>query len=269
MQPALQQRNGRLVFARCRACGHAQAGHGPYCIRCGHAGHDEAVSAGLGTIASFTTVQRAPSDAFRARVPYTLALLDLDEGVRLLVHLHGIDEPAIGLRVRLQWSKDGTEPQAVAAGADQGPASEQHVDAAVGDPIAGGSPYRFERLQPGQVIGVHDDCIDAPALARWHAIYGTGPAGATDASAPSGFAAVLVMRAYLAVVSPRPPGNIHRMLALRLHAPLPRERPLRCEVSCVDKQVRGERLVARFRVACRDADGTPLVDGEIDMLWAA
>lgn len=44
------------------------------------------ISKGIGTIYSVTHVQRAPTDAFRALAPYAIALVDLDEGVRVMAH---------------------------------------------------------------------------------------------------------------------------------------------------------------------------------------
>ncbi len=121
----------------------------------------------------------------------------------------------------------------------------------------------FDRLHAGMTLGWHDDAIDAAALAAWQAIYG-GP-GPQDPGqpVPSGFAPVLVMRAYLAVVSPRPPGNIHRLL--------PRELPLRSTVRCVAREWRGPRRSLRFQVDCHrlDADARLLLTGELDLLWAA
>jgi uncharacterized OB-fold protein len=97
----------RLRYCRCQACGHAQAGSGPFCIRCGHAALDASLAVGGGTIVSITTVHRAPSEAFRAQVPYTLALVDADEGFRLLATVRAAPAPTIGQRVRLRLSDRG------------------------------------------------------------------------------------------------------------------------------------------------------------------
>lgn len=63
------------------------------------------------------------------------------------------------------------------------------------------------------IIGRHEDCINASAMASWRAIDGGADTDGPDARVPSGFATVLFVRAYLRVVSPRPPGNIHRLLS--------------------------------------------------------
>ena len=59
-------------------------------------------SAGRGTIYSFTTQYRPGAPGFADDVPYTLVLIDLDEGFRVLADLRDCPEGslAIGLRVR-------------------------------------------------------------------------------------------------------------------------------------------------------------------------
>ena len=98
---------GPLHYRRCRACGHAQAGSGPFCRRCGKGELEQAQAGGGGLVASLTTVHRAPSEAFRAWVPYTLVLVDADEGFRVLARARGEQALAIGQRVRLQRGDDG------------------------------------------------------------------------------------------------------------------------------------------------------------------
>ncbi|MBF8184579.1 OB-fold domain-containing protein [Nonomuraea sp. K274] len=59
-------------------------------------------SSGRGSVYSFTTIHR-PAAAWRADdVPYTVALVDLDEGVRVLGDLR-VPEPRVGLRVELEY----------------------------------------------------------------------------------------------------------------------------------------------------------------------
>lgn len=132
-------------------------------------------------------------------------------------------------------------------------------------------PWLFERLQPGLRIGHHDDRIDAAMLADWQALYGGPDPDAPGAMVPGGLATVLVMRAYLAAVSPRPPGNIHRLLSVRRAAPLPRGVWLRTTVHCIERELKGDRRLVRFGTACHArADGAPLlVAGELELLWAA
>lgn len=65
-------------------------------------------SAGIGVVYSLTTVRIPVVDELKP--PYILALVDLDEGPRLLTNIEGGD-PRIGDRVTLAWrSRDGLPP---------------------------------------------------------------------------------------------------------------------------------------------------------------
>lgn len=94
---------GELRYQACTACGAVQLIPRSLCAQC----HGSALawrrSAGLGRILSHTTVHRAPTPAFRDDAPYAIALVDLDEGFRLMVNVKGGDGPAvaIGARVRV------------------------------------------------------------------------------------------------------------------------------------------------------------------------
>lgn len=91
---------GVLRYQRCAACGQANTGQRFACTTCGSprlAWHD---SAGTGTVWSVSTVHRAPTEAWRAEVPYTLVLVTLDEGPRVMGH--GVPGLVIGQQVRAQ-----------------------------------------------------------------------------------------------------------------------------------------------------------------------
>ncbi len=61
-------------------------------------------SPGRGVIYSFTVVHRAPLEELRPLAPYTLALVDLDEGVRLMSNITGDPRHVrIGLPVTIQF----------------------------------------------------------------------------------------------------------------------------------------------------------------------
>lgn len=63
-------------------------------------------SAGEGTIYSYTVVHRAPS-GFDDDVPFAVALVDLDEGIRLMARLQ-TDAPRIGMRVEVEFRQTVT-----------------------------------------------------------------------------------------------------------------------------------------------------------------
>jgi uncharacterized protein len=96
---------GRLELCRCGSCGHWHSPPLERCRRCAGPTAFEAVS-GSGTIETFV-VQRQPAVVgFIDRVPYVVALVDLDEqpGLRLPGRVVDIDPDAvcIGLRVQVR-----------------------------------------------------------------------------------------------------------------------------------------------------------------------
>ena len=96
-------RDHELVFQRCAACANAVFPLRTVCPHC--AGEELAleVSAGRGTLYSFTTQHRASHPHFADSVPYSLGLVDLDEGIRVFASVDGIapDDLAVGMPVQL------------------------------------------------------------------------------------------------------------------------------------------------------------------------
>jgi uncharacterized OB-fold protein len=65
-------------------------------------------SAGVGTVYTFTVVRQHGHPYFRARTPYAVGFIDLDEGFRMLAEIGG--DPAavrIGQRVAVDWEDHG------------------------------------------------------------------------------------------------------------------------------------------------------------------
>lgn len=108
--------HGVLRYQRCDACLAAQTLARHACRQCGATRLSWHASVGRGTVYATTVVTRAPSEAFRALVPYTLVLVDLDEGFRVMAH--GSAGLAIGERVAAGFVAVGDDgaPIAVAAG---------------------------------------------------------------------------------------------------------------------------------------------------------
>jgi uncharacterized OB-fold protein len=60
-----------------------------------------------GTVQSHTVI-RVPDKAHAAMAPFTLLLVELSDGKRVLGHFHGTDLPAIGSRVAGSAAKNAT-----------------------------------------------------------------------------------------------------------------------------------------------------------------
>ncbi|GLY69526.1 Zn-ribbon domain-containing OB-fold protein [Amycolatopsis taiwanensis] len=104
-------RRGELLLQHCRACGHHQHYPRVLCTRCWHRELDWVPSAGRGRVWTFTVVHRPGHPAWTDDVPYALAIVELDEGPRLLTNVVGIDpvDVEVGLRVGARFTeRDGT-----------------------------------------------------------------------------------------------------------------------------------------------------------------
>lgn len=106
---------GELRYQCCSRCGQVQLIPRSLCASCQHTGLDWKRSHGLGRILSHTTVFRAPTPAFGSE-PYVIALVDMDEGFRLMVNVKGGAEPAlaIGQAVRIGFVEVEGRPLPIA-----------------------------------------------------------------------------------------------------------------------------------------------------------
>ena len=93
--------NEELVLRQCTACGERHYPPRHLCPKCWSDALAWTPSAGKGSIYSFTVMHRAPMPEFMKRVPYVVALIDLDEGPRMMANVVGDDalQTAIGDRV--------------------------------------------------------------------------------------------------------------------------------------------------------------------------
>lgn len=94
---------GALRYQCCAACGHVQRIPRSLCEQCRSIQLDWGDSQRIGTVLTFTTVYRAPLPAFKEMVPYVIAIVDMDEGFRVMANAlpqcrNGME---IGARVRV------------------------------------------------------------------------------------------------------------------------------------------------------------------------
>jgi uncharacterized OB-fold protein len=97
-------REGRLVIQYCPATGRFQHFPRPVSLYTGRRELEWREVSGRGILYSWTRTH-SPWPGHEARVPYVCALVDLDEGVRLLANLYNCPDGAlrIGMPVRLVW----------------------------------------------------------------------------------------------------------------------------------------------------------------------
>jgi uncharacterized OB-fold protein len=93
---------GRLVAQRCGACGVLRHPPRPMCPHCSSLAVDVVDLAGTGTVYSWAVLHHPQHPAFDYPLP--VALVDLDEGVRVVSNLVGVAPDAIrvGMRVAVE-----------------------------------------------------------------------------------------------------------------------------------------------------------------------
>jgi uncharacterized OB-fold protein len=94
---------GILLLQACEACNRVQLYPGGLCRSCWSQSLNWREATVLGTVWSFTVAERPGHPAWQSLTPYCIAIVELDEGPRLLTNIVGGDpyEVYIGQRVRL------------------------------------------------------------------------------------------------------------------------------------------------------------------------
>lgn len=93
MNETLEATDARLRYQRCADCGHTWYFQRDFCPACGNAPPQAFEAAGGGTLYAATLVHRAPSEEFKPLVPYSIVLVDMREGFRVMGHA----EPGLAL----------------------------------------------------------------------------------------------------------------------------------------------------------------------------
>lgn len=125
----------------------------------------------------------------------------------------------------------------------------------------------YDSFVPGEEIGTDDLVFGDEWVQSWSRIF-TG-SGRDPAQVPLGVVSVVAMRAYMAIVTPRPPGNIHAGQQLRIvRAPSLGEH-LHTRMACTAKRLSGERRIVTFGTRCtgRGSGGT-VFEGAMTIFWA-
>ena len=96
---------GRLELPRCNACDRVHYYPRAICPHCGSEDLSWEQLSGRGTIYSWTVSRRPPGAGFKALVPYVVALIDLEEGPRMLsnVRTDDLDSIAIDMAVTVDF----------------------------------------------------------------------------------------------------------------------------------------------------------------------
>ncbi|ABL82290.1 MULTISPECIES: Zn-ribbon domain-containing OB-fold protein [unclassified Nocardioides] len=96
---------GELRIQKCNACRSLRFPPGPACPTCGALDPGHVAAAGTGTVFSYVVHRHPPVPG--KELPIVLALIDLDEGVRMVGEVVDVDaeEIEIGMRLRVDFDR--------------------------------------------------------------------------------------------------------------------------------------------------------------------
>ncbi len=96
-------RRGELLIPRCRDCGWYQFYPRAVCGNCLSQNIEWVPSSGRGQVYSYTVIHQNQSPGFASEVPYVLAYIELEEGVRMMSNVVNCppDEVRIGMPVEV------------------------------------------------------------------------------------------------------------------------------------------------------------------------
>jgi uncharacterized OB-fold protein len=94
----------RLTYQVCLACGQVVFHPRRHCTCCTSGDLEWRDSAGAGTVYTFTVIRQNGHPFFRARIPYVVGFVDLDEGFRMLAEIAADPETLrVDQRVTVTW----------------------------------------------------------------------------------------------------------------------------------------------------------------------
>jgi uncharacterized OB-fold protein/acyl dehydratase len=173
-------RAGELRIQRCAECGALRHPPGPMCPACHATKRDHVVAAGRGVVHSYVVHHHPPVPGLTP--PYVVALVELEEGIRIIGNLLGCapGDAYIGMPVELEFQRMDEEltlpqwrPAATAPAAGEPPGA---VASAVGEPPAAAAPTaRESQGTVRSAVGESQGAV-ASAAGRRASAAGTGEA---------------------------------------------------------------------------------------------
>ncbi len=95
-------REGRLLIRRCGACGVAHFYPRPFCPKCWSDQVDWVEASGRATLYTWSTVYQNDLPPFPERVPYVAAVVDLEEGPRMMTNVVDCEPGALEIGMPLE-----------------------------------------------------------------------------------------------------------------------------------------------------------------------
>lgn len=98
-------REGSFLLRHCETCGRDHYYPRPFCPSCWSDDLTWRPAAGTGTVYTFSVVHSNDLPPFKERLPYVAAIVELDEGPRVMTNIEGVAPEAveIGMRVTVEY----------------------------------------------------------------------------------------------------------------------------------------------------------------------
>jgi len=101
----------QLTYQTCNTCNAVVFYPRSHCTSCGGRDLERKVSAGNGSVYTFSVIMQSRHPAFAELGPYAVGYVDLDEGFRIMTNVVGVSDPVnditCGMRVKLVWQDQG------------------------------------------------------------------------------------------------------------------------------------------------------------------
>ena len=101
----------RLVLQQCKDCGKHQFYPRGVCSHCLGSALDWVESRGRGKVHTFTVCHRAPHPGFAADLPFVIAVIELEEGVRMMSNIVGCDPKTVHIDMAVKVVFDPATPE--------------------------------------------------------------------------------------------------------------------------------------------------------------
>ena len=81
----------KLLVQKCDSCGTHRFPPSTVCVQCGAGEYRWVAASGRGRVCSFVTYHRLYHEAWQDEVPYVVAVVELEEGPRMISNIVGIE----------------------------------------------------------------------------------------------------------------------------------------------------------------------------------
>lgn len=131
-----------------------------------------------------------------------------------------------------------------------------------------GAAWTFDDFSEGMALGSIDVVVDEHRTSLWRRIYARGESWNEADAVPQSLIVAAMMEAYLKIIQPRPPGNVHagQKIVMTGNSVMAGAR-LTFGFSCLGKAMKRERRWMTLGVS-GSQDARPVMRGEIVTIWA-